>query len=141
LRDQGLRGHWRRLRTALAPPMAVPCLGALKFRLGAMETEMPAIFSTIILPAGIKGPGIVSRLLVGACERIAGYFGRRTAIACLHELDDRALRDIGIGRYQIEAAVYGLITFSGHADEGMVTPAANQRERQHAPTMEAAPWS
>jgi 2,4-dienoyl-CoA reductase-like NADH-dependent reductase (Old Yellow Enzyme family) len=59
------------------------------------------------------------------------------------ELDDRALRDIGIGRYQIEAAVYGLITFSGHADEGMVTPAAaaNQRERQQAPTMEAAPWS
>jgi len=104
---------------------------------------MPAIVSTIILPAAIKGSGIVSRLLAVACEGLAGYLGRRTAIACLHDLDDRALRDISIGRFQIEAAVYGLITASGQADEEMVTtPAtANQRERQRAPIMEAAPWS
>ena len=104
---------------------------------------MPAIFSTIILPAGIKGPGIVSRLLVGACERIAGYFGRRTAIACLHELDDRALRDIGLGRFQIEAAVYGRITLSGQADKGTMTLAAamDPRGHQRAPTVEVAPWS
>jgi uncharacterized protein YjiS (DUF1127 family) len=102
---------------------------------------MPAILSTTILPAPIKGPAIVSRLLFGACERIASHLGRRTAIACLHDLDDRALRDIGIGRYQIEGAVHGLITFSGQADEETPAAAANARERQRAPIMEAAPWS
>ena len=33
------------------------------------------------------------------------YFARRSAIKHLHELNDRALRDIGIERSQIEAAV------------------------------------
>ena len=105
---------------------------------------MPAIVSTIILPAAIKGSGIVSRLLAGACEGLAGYLGRRTAIACLHDLDDRALRDIGIGRFQIEAAVYGLITIPGQADDGMVTFAAvamDSHGRQGAPTVEVTPWS
>ncbi|WP_284275296.1 DUF1127 domain-containing protein [Bradyrhizobium iriomotense] len=108
-----------------------------------METKMPAIVSTIILPAAIKGSGIASRLLAGACERLAGYLGRRTAIACLHDLDDRALRDIGIRRFQIEAAVNGLITFSVQADEELVTPAAVAISRQprRGPTLESAPWS
>jgi uncharacterized protein YjiS (DUF1127 family) len=43
-------------------------------------------------------------------DRIARYFVRRTAIACLCELDDRALRDIGLVRSQIEAAVHGFMT-------------------------------
>jgi uncharacterized protein YjiS (DUF1127 family) len=104
---------------------------------------MPAILSTIVLPAAMKGPGVFSRLLSAACEGIAGYLGRRTAIACLHDLDDRALRDIGLARFQIEAAVYGLITLSGQADEGMMTFAAamDPRGRQRAPTVEVAPWS
>ncbi|MHC2626126.1 uncharacterized protein YjiS (DUF1127 family) [Bradyrhizobium huanghuaihaiense] len=104
---------------------------------------MPAIVSTIILSAAIKGSGIASRLLAGACERFSGYLGRRTAIACLHDLDDRALRDIGIRRFQIEAAVDGLITVSAQADEEVVTPAAVtiSRERRRAPTLESAPWS
>jgi len=104
---------------------------------------MLAIVSTIVLPAAIEGSGIASRLLAGACERFAGYLGRRTAIACLHNLDDRALRDIGIRRFQIEAAVDGLITFPAQADEEMVTPAAVaiSRERQRGPTLESAPWS
>jgi len=104
---------------------------------------MAAILSTIVLPAVTKGPGVFSRLLRAACEGIAGYLSRRTAIACLHDLDDRALRDIGLARSQIEAAVHGLITLSGRADEGMTTyPAATSpRVRQRAPTMEAAPWS
>ncbi|WP_156438785.1 DUF1127 domain-containing protein [Bradyrhizobium valentinum] len=38
------------------------------------------------------------------CEGSAGYLGRRIAIACLHDLDDRALRDIGLARSQIEPA-------------------------------------
>ena len=32
---------------------------------------------------------------------------RRSAVKTLNELDDRALRDIGISRSQIEDAVYG----------------------------------
>ena len=104
---------------------------------------MPAIFSTIVLPAVTKGPGIFSQLLVAARDGIAGYLDRRAAIACLHDLDDRALQDIGLARPQIEAAVYGFITLSGQADEGPMTFAAaiEPRGRQRAPTMEAAPWS
>jgi len=104
---------------------------------------MPAILSTFVLPAVTKGPGALSRLLSAACEGIAGYLCRRTAIACLHDLDDRALQDIGLARFQIEAAVSGLIPLSGQADGEMMTlaAAANPRGRQRAPTMEAAPWS
>ena len=104
---------------------------------------MIVILSTIVLPAVTKGPGVFSRLLGAACEGIAGYLGRRTAIACLNDLDDRALRDIGLPRFQIEAAVYGLITPPGQADEGTMTLAAvmDPRGHQRAPTVEAAPWS
>jgi uncharacterized protein YjiS (DUF1127 family) len=96
-----------------------------------------------VLPAVTKGPSALSRLLSAACEGIAGYLCRRTAIACLHDLDDRALQDIGLARFQIEAAVYGLITFFGHTDEGMMSFAAamGPRGRQRAPTMEVTPWS
>ena len=55
---------------------------------------MPAILTAIVLPAVTKGPSVFSRLLGPACEGIAGYLGRRTAIACLHDLDDRALRTL-----------------------------------------------
>ena len=102
---------------------------------------MPVILSTIILPAVTKGPSAFFRLLSAACEGIAGYLSRRTAI--LHGLDDHALRDIGLARFQIEAAVYGLFTFSGQADEGTMTFAAamDPHGRQRAPTVEVAPWS
>ena len=104
---------------------------------------MPAILSTIVLPAITKGPGAFFRLLSAACEGTAVYLGRRTAIACLHGLDDRALQDIGLARFQIEAAVHGLVPLSGQADEGMMSfaTAANPPVRQRAPTVEAAPWS
>ncbi|WP_249144333.1 DUF1127 domain-containing protein [Bradyrhizobium lablabi] len=104
---------------------------------------MPAILSAIVLPAFTKAPGISSRLLVAACAGIADYPCRRTAIACLHDLDDRALRDIGVARFQIEAAVYGLIALSDQADEGMMTfaTATDPRARHRAPTVEAGPWS
>ena len=104
---------------------------------------MPAVLSTIVLPVTTKGTGVFSRLLSAACEGLTGYLDRRTAIACLHDLDDRELRDIGPARSHIEAAVYGLITFSGQADEGMMTFAAamDPRGRQRAPTVEVAPWT
>ena len=101
---------------------------------------MPAIFATIVLPAVLQGPGTIARLLNRACEETAGFLGRRTAIACLHGLDDRALQDIGLARLQIEAAVYGLIPLSAQADQGM-TASTDPHGRQRAPTMEAAPWS
>jgi uncharacterized protein YjiS (DUF1127 family) len=64
--------------------------------------------STVARPAVTPGPGPVSRLLRSYCEGVAGYFVRRAAIARLRELDDRELRDIGLLRSQIEAAVCGL---------------------------------
>jgi uncharacterized protein YjiS (DUF1127 family) len=67
---------------------------------------MPAVLLTIVLPAVTKrGPAHFSRLLSAACEGLTGYLDRRTAIACLHDLDDRELRDIDLARSQIEAAV------------------------------------
>jgi uncharacterized protein YjiS (DUF1127 family) len=72
--------------------------------------EMSATLSTIIRPAVTKRPGAFSRLFSACLDRTARYFVRRAAIACLRELDDRALRDIGLVRSQIEAAVHGFMT-------------------------------
>ena len=68
---------------------------------------MSATLSTIFRPAVTTTPGAFSRLFSACLDRIARYFVRRTAIACLRELDDRELRDIGLTRSQIEAAIYG----------------------------------
>jgi uncharacterized protein YjiS (DUF1127 family) len=76
---------------------------------------MSATLSTIVRPSVRKRPGAFSRLLNACCDGIAGYFFRRDAIATLREFDDRALRDIGLSRSQIEAAVYGFITPSDQA--------------------------
>jgi uncharacterized protein YjiS (DUF1127 family) len=104
---------------------------------------MGAILSAIVLPAVTNGPSVVLRLISAVREGMAGYLGRRTAIASLHSLDDRALRDIGLDRFQIEAAAYGLIRLSSLADDGMMTlaTAADLCERQRAPTVEVVPWS
>ena len=48
------------------------------------------------------------RLLGKWVNGIVTYLARRQAIQTLNELDDRALRDIGIERSRIEAAVRGL---------------------------------
>lgn len=45
--------------------------------------------------------------LAGAACALFDRLERRTAVKTLNELDDRALRDIGITRSQIEDAVYG----------------------------------
>jgi uncharacterized protein YjiS (DUF1127 family) len=45
--------------------------------------------------------------LAGAAYALFDRLERRSAIKTLNELDDRALRDIGIHRSQIEDAVYG----------------------------------
>jgi uncharacterized protein YjiS (DUF1127 family) len=42
-------------------------------------------------------------------QGVVTYWARREAIKVLSEMDDRALRDIGIARSQIEAAVCGVV--------------------------------
>ncbi|MEX2745942.1 DUF1127 domain-containing protein [Rhizobium mongolense] len=46
---------------------------------------------------------------------MARFLVRRAAIARLCELDDDALKDIGLARSEIEAAAYGLMTASKRA--------------------------
>jgi uncharacterized protein YjiS (DUF1127 family) len=47
---------------------------------------------------------------IGVCAHaLAVHFDRRAAIKALHELDDRELRDIGLARCHIEAAVGGAL--------------------------------
>ena len=45
--------------------------------------------------------------LASAAYALFDRLERRSAVKTLNELDDRALRDIGINRSQIEDAVYG----------------------------------
>jgi uncharacterized protein YjiS (DUF1127 family) len=47
------------------------------------------------------------KALVASVVSLFDRFERRAAVKALSELDDRALRDIGITRCQIEDAVYG----------------------------------
>jgi uncharacterized protein YjiS (DUF1127 family) len=46
------------------------------------------------------------RLMEIWADRLAAYWVRRAAIKTLRELDDHALRDIGLARDQIETAIY-----------------------------------
>ena len=59
------------------------------------------------LAGGFAG-GLV-RLLGSLVNGVVSYFARREAIKTLRELDDRALRDIGIERSRIETAVRGVV--------------------------------
>jgi uncharacterized protein YjiS (DUF1127 family) len=93
---------------------------------------MSATLATIDRPEATTRPGALSRLFNACRDRIAHYFVRRAAIARLREFDDRVLRDIGLVRSQIEAAVDGFITLS-NPNEDVTGPCASTRE--------AAPWS
>ena len=74
---------------------------------------MLTAFSAIVRPAVTTTSGAFSRLFTSYYDGIARYFARRAAIARLREADDRALRDIGLARSQIEAAVHGFVKRSG----------------------------
>ena len=76
---------------------------------------MSATLSTIDQPAVTKRANPPSRLFSACWEGIARYFVRRAAMASLHELDDRALRDIGLVRSQIEGAVCGFMSLADQA--------------------------
>jgi uncharacterized protein YjiS (DUF1127 family) len=58
--------------------------------------------------AGDSLRGMV-RLLGHCANALAAYWARRAAIRILAELDDRELRDIGLTRSNIEAAVGGVL--------------------------------
>jgi uncharacterized protein YjiS (DUF1127 family) len=73
---------------------------------------MSATLSTIVRPAVTSSLGASSQLFNACWDGIARSFVRRSAIATLHELDDRALRDIGLVRSQIEGAVHGFVARS-----------------------------
>jgi uncharacterized protein YjiS (DUF1127 family) len=71
---------------------------------------MSANLATISWPEVAKRANVFTRIFNACRDGIARYLVRRGAIATLYKLDDRALRDIGLARSQIEAAVDGFIT-------------------------------
>ncbi|MHB8267688.1 DUF1127 domain-containing protein [Bradyrhizobium sp.] len=72
---------------------------------------MSAMLSTLFRPAVTVRPGrYVRRLFHAWAADIADYYARRAALKRLRECNDRELRDIGLARGQIEAAVYGFIS-------------------------------
>ncbi len=71
---------------------------------------MSATLSTLFqAPATVRPGRYVWRLLHAWAGDIAHYFARRAALKRLREFNDRELRDIGLARSQIEAAVCGFI--------------------------------
>ncbi len=68
---------------------------------------MTAISSTATEPAASGMLGGFVRWLGICANGLAAYLERRAAFKALQEMDDRGLRDIGLGRCQIEDAVYG----------------------------------
>jgi uncharacterized protein YjiS (DUF1127 family) len=71
-----------------------------------MSTILPTLIDR---PRLTKRAGTLSRLFGACMDEIVRYFVCRSAIASLRELDDLALKDIGLRRCQIEPAVHGLI--------------------------------
>jgi uncharacterized protein YjiS (DUF1127 family) len=72
---------------------------------------MSAMLSTLFQPAVTVRPGrYVRQLFYAWAHDIAHYFVRRAALKRLREFNDRELRDIGLARGQIEAAVCGFVT-------------------------------
>jgi uncharacterized protein YjiS (DUF1127 family) len=68
---------------------------------------MTMISRTAGQPVSYSATGGFFRLLGKWVNGIVTYLARRQAIQTLNELDDRALRDIGIERGRIESAVRG----------------------------------
>jgi uncharacterized protein YjiS (DUF1127 family) len=85
---------------------------------------MSATLSTIGRPAVTKRASTFSRLFSACWDGIARYFVRRAAVAHLCELDDCALRDVGLARGQIEAAVRGFMTAPDRASMSTTEAAA-----------------
>lgn len=70
---------------------------------------MTMISSAAGQPASQNSRAGLASLLGSWAHALVTYWARREAIKVLSEMDDRALRDIGIARSQIEAAVGGAL--------------------------------
>ena len=96
-----------RSMSACADGLALP-------RSSYWRPKMLATLATIVRPEVMMRPAALAKALskaFSACwYRFASHFARRAAIKTLGELDDRALRDIGLLRCQIESAVHGFMT-------------------------------
>ena len=68
---------------------------------------MPATLSTLLRHKVTKRHGPLLRVVKDGWAAIARSTKQPAASAWLHELDDRSLRDIGLARFQIDAAVRG----------------------------------
>jgi uncharacterized protein YjiS (DUF1127 family) len=89
---------------AASAPAASLCRAEVNRRRTMTTTT---ISSTAGQPASRNLSGGFVRALGIVVNGIVTYFANREAIKTLSELDDRALRDIGIERGRIEAAVRG----------------------------------
>jgi len=76
---------------------------------------MSAVLPIITRPVNAKRSEALLRLPGTLYQTITRYLAHRAAIADLRELDEPALRDIGIARSQIEAAVHGLVPRTSRA--------------------------
>jgi uncharacterized protein YjiS (DUF1127 family) len=70
---------------------------------------MTTISQSPAQPAITGTPGGFTRWIGVCAHALVAYWDRRAAIKALRKLDDRALRDIGISRCHIEAAVGGAL--------------------------------
>jgi uncharacterized protein YjiS (DUF1127 family) len=73
------------------------------------EEKMTTLSPTAAQPGSQASPGGFVRWIERGAYVLLDYLERRAAIKTLRELDDRALKDIGLARCQIEAAVGGAL--------------------------------
>jgi uncharacterized protein YjiS (DUF1127 family) len=96
-------------RSPKAPPLSnsVCANGIALPGANQLEKKMSMISQSPAQPAipNLLG-GLVRQIGIGA-DAVMSYWARRAAIKALRALDDRALRDIGIARCNIETAVLG----------------------------------
>ena len=69
---------------------------------------MTTMSQTAVQSANASRSGGFVRWVEAWVNNLAAHWVRREAIKALQELDDRALRDIGISRCHIENAVWGI---------------------------------
>jgi len=85
------------------------CANGVAWRRGRMPEKDMSTLSSTAAQASTSGWGGFLDLIREGANALLIHLERRAAIKTLHELDDRALRDIGIVRCQIEAAVGGAL--------------------------------
>lgn len=68
---------------------------------------MSVSFSTIVHPDLARKSATLYRRLEALYGGMVRFFARRSALADLRDCDDFMLRDIGLARGDIEAAVHG----------------------------------